>query len=90
MEYKWYEDEDFWETFQPILFNEDRIKNTPYEVDKIINLLNIREGSKNPYISLKKGGKFLNDMNGKETLARIFRERDWYRVGDRLVVVGTK
>lgn len=46
MEYKWYEDENFWETFQPVLFNEDRIKNTPLEVDKIINLLNIKEGSK--------------------------------------------
>jgi len=172
MEYKWYEDENFWETFQPVLFNEDRIKNTPLEVDKIINLLNIKEGSKildlccgvgrhsielakrgftvigvdsneeylkmaikkskkekvniefikddmrnfyrenhfdiiiniftsfgffedmlddkkvieNSYISLKKDGKLLIDMNGKETLARIFRERDWYRVGDFIIL----
>ena len=25
-------------------------------------------------------------MNGKETLARIFRQRDWYRVNDYIVL----
>ena len=30
--------------------------------------------------SLKPGGRFLIDMHGKESLARIFRERDWTEV----------
>ncbi len=36
----------------------------------------------NSYISLKNGGKLLIDMLGKEILARIFRERDWYKIED--------
>lgn len=31
----------------------------------------------NVYKSLKPGGIFLIDMHGKETLARIFQEKDW-------------
>ncbi|NLI56465.1 hypothetical protein GX420_05760 [bacterium] len=46
MENNWYEDENLWKNFEPILFNENRIKNTPPEVDKIITLLNIKESSK--------------------------------------------
>ena len=40
----------------------------------------------NAYRSLKAGGVFLLDMMGKEVLAGIFRERDWYRVGDITVL----
>lgn len=40
----------------------------------------------NVYRSLKNGGVFLIDTIGKEVLARIFRERDWYEVDDILVL----
>jgi SAM-dependent methyltransferase len=40
----------------------------------------------NMYKSLKKGGRFLIDVQGKETLAAIFRERDWNRSGDDIVL----
>ena len=33
----------------------------------------------NIYTSLKPGGRVLIDVKGKESLARIFRKRDWYR-----------
>ncbi len=32
----------------------------------------------NVYQSLKKGGRLLIDLMGKEIIARVFRERDWY------------
>lgn len=41
---------------------------------------------KNVHASLHPGGKFLMDMMGKEILAKIFRERDWNREGDYLVL----
>ena len=41
---------------------------------------------KNVYKSLRKGGLFLVEMMGKEILARIFRERDWRRVDDMIVL----
>jgi SAM-dependent methyltransferase len=34
--------------------------------------------ARNLYTSLKPGGKLVIDMMGKEVLARIFRERDWF------------
>ena len=34
----------------------------------------------NVYSSLRPGGVFLVDVMGKEVLARIFRERDWYEI----------
>jgi SAM-dependent methyltransferase len=40
----------------------------------------------NVYRSLKNGGVFLIDTAGKEVLARVFRERDWYEVDDILVL----
>ena len=40
----------------------------------------------NVYKSLKKGGKFLIDIMGKEVLARIFQERRW-RQEDGLIVL---
>jgi len=40
----------------------------------------------NVYRSLKDKGVFLIDTVGKEVLARIFRERDWYKVDDILVL----
>ncbi|MGB7063073.1 MAG: class I SAM-dependent methyltransferase [Candidatus Zixiibacteriota bacterium] len=35
---------------------------------------------KNVHLSLKKDGVFLIDVMGKEILARIFQERDWYEI----------
>jgi len=40
----------------------------------------------NVYHSLKDVGVFLIDTIGKEVLARIFRERDWYEVSGILVL----
>jgi SAM-dependent methyltransferase len=36
--------------------------------------------------SLQPGGALVMEMMGKEILARIFRERDWHRVGDWMVL----
>jgi SAM-dependent methyltransferase len=40
----------------------------------------------NVYRSLKNRGVFLIDIMGKEVLARIFRERDWYEVNNIIVL----
>jgi len=45
-----------------------------------------RQVAMNMYRSLKPGGAFLIDMMGKEVLARIFRERDWYEEDGVLVL----
>lgn len=41
---------------------------------------------KNVYSSLKNKGVFLIDIMGKEVLARIFLERNWYKVNDIIVL----
>ena len=40
----------------------------------------------NMYRSLRPGGVFLIDIMGKEVLARIFRERDWYEEDGVLIL----
>jgi SAM-dependent methyltransferase len=40
----------------------------------------------NFHASLRPGGTLVMEMMGKEILARVFRERDWQRVGDLLVL----
>jgi len=45
-----------------------------------------RQVATNMYQSLKSGGVFLIDMMGKEVLARIFRERDWYEEDSVLIL----
>lgn len=40
----------------------------------------------NVYRSLKPGGVFLLDLMSKEILARIFRERDWHRIDDTIIL----
>jgi SAM-dependent methyltransferase len=40
----------------------------------------------NVYSSLKNKGVFLIDIMGKEVLARIFLERNWYKVNDIIVL----
>ena len=37
----WYENDDFWETWEPYLFPQARIRNTPREVDALIGLLEL-------------------------------------------------
>jgi len=36
--------------------------------------------------SLRESGKLLVDLHGRENLARVFRPRDWHRVGDYMVI----
>ena len=40
----------------------------------------------NAYASLRPGGRFLIETQGKEILARDFRERDWGKEGDLLIL----
>lgn len=159
----WYENENFWETFAPVMFNQKRLGETKTEVDRMVKLLGIKKGTgildlccgfgrhslglaragfsvtgidlneeyiamarrkakaegldirfirndmrrfcllegfdavinmftafgyfenqaddrhvlKNVYYSLRKGGKLLIDIMGREILARIYCERTW-------------
>lgn len=41
---------------------------------------------KNMFISLRPGGKFMIETNGKEILARDFRKWDWTEEGDLLIL----
>jgi len=45
-----------------------------------------RQVAANVYRSLKEKGVFLIDIMGKEVLARIFRERDWYELDNTMVL----
>jgi hypothetical protein len=45
-----------------------------------------RQVAANVYRSLKDKGVFLIDIMGKEVLARIFRERDWYELDNIMVL----
>ncbi|HEX9896511.1 MAG TPA: class I SAM-dependent methyltransferase [Dehalococcoidales bacterium] len=168
----WHENDDFWELWGPVMFNERRVADAPTEADNLISLLKIKPGNRvldlccgigrhslelarrgfkvtgvdrtadylsaaskqakkagldiefvnedmrsfrcpstfntaicmftsfgffedpeddrkvvlNMYQSLKKGGCFLIDVNGKERLAAIFRERDWRREDDAIIL----
>ena len=42
----WYSQDAFWELFEPILFNQQRLSSTPEEVDKIVKLLQIEDQAK--------------------------------------------
>ena len=44
----------------------------------------------NAYNSLRKGGALLIQMYGKETFARIFRERDWVEIDGKLLIMERK
>ena len=45
-EKKWHEDDSFWETFEPTLFGEKLIAQTPDEVEKIIKLVKLEPDAK--------------------------------------------
>jgi SAM-dependent methyltransferase len=164
----WYQDDSFWITWQPYLFSAGRVMNTGYEVDRLIQLLELAAGdrvldiccgwgrhamelsrrgyrvtgvdrvesylaaarsqaeaeelplevvaldvrqldleaefdaainmytsfgyfedyrddlrlARNARESLKPGGRFLIQTEGKEIMARNFRPREWYRHDD--------
>jgi hypothetical protein len=40
----------------------------------------------NMYKSLKKGGRLIMELMGKERLARIFQERGWNEIGNRIIL----
>ncbi len=42
---EWYENDEFWATMAPLMFNARRLEGTPAEVDEIIALLNIQPGA---------------------------------------------
>jgi SAM-dependent methyltransferase len=46
-----------------------------------------RTAAANVHTSLRDGGRFILDMNGKENLARRFRERDWHRRDDGSILM---
>jgi len=162
-EKSWHEQDDFWETFAPVIFNSKVMSAAPQEVEQVVRLLNLQPGSsicdlccgvgrhslelarrgfdvtgvdrtspyldeakkkakaerlniefvqadmrdfcrpdsfdavislytsfgyfqdpaenravlENVYQSLKRDGKLVIELMGKEVLARIFQERDW-------------
>jgi SAM-dependent methyltransferase len=41
----WYENDDFWETVAPVLFNRERIDLAPQQVDQVIALLRLNAGA---------------------------------------------
>lgn len=43
--------------------------------------------SQNLYASLKRGGRLLMEMMGKEVLARIFLESNWHQTDDGVLVL---
>ncbi|HYB90119.1 MAG TPA: methyltransferase domain-containing protein [Candidatus Binataceae bacterium] len=42
----WFQDETFWETFEPILFNEERVALARIEAEKVAGLLGLTPGAK--------------------------------------------
>jgi SAM-dependent methyltransferase len=42
----WHEDDEFWEKAGPVLFHRPRLEQTPEEIDKILDLVDIRPGGK--------------------------------------------
>ncbi|MHC4124097.1 MAG: class I SAM-dependent methyltransferase [Planctomycetota bacterium] len=43
---KWYEDESFWETFAPAMFNQQRLDIAAEEIDRLIKLLDLEKGAR--------------------------------------------
>jgi len=168
----WYEQDDFWATFEPVLFTQKRITAAGEEVEQVLTLLELQAKAKvcdlccgvgrhslelvrrgfevtgvdrtaiylakararakdeglnvefvaadarsfirpqafdvvlnlftsfgyfedtrddkkvleNIYSSLKSGGRLVMDLVGKEVLAQIFRERDWDRLDDTILL----
>lgn len=43
---RWFEDESFWEEFRDVLFSEERLERTEYQVDRFEELLGLEKGDK--------------------------------------------
>lgn len=41
----WHEDDMFWETWGPVMFSQQRLADSPAEVERIVSLLGIRPGA---------------------------------------------
>lgn len=41
----WYEDDNFWQTWGPVMFSKQRLANTQAEIDRILALVNMPPGS---------------------------------------------
>lgn len=44
-EKSWHEQDDFWETFAPVIFNEKVMSAAPQEVEQLVRLLDLQPGS---------------------------------------------
>jgi len=42
----WHEDDTFWETWGPVMFSQQRLADSPAEVEKIVSLLGLRPGAR--------------------------------------------
>jgi SAM-dependent methyltransferase len=42
----WHDEDEFWEAFAPFMFDEERMKATPAEVDQLLELLGLIDGAK--------------------------------------------
>ena len=40
----WYEQDEFWKTFSPFLFNSERMQTAVQEVEQIVSLLKLEPG----------------------------------------------
>ncbi len=43
---QWYSDEWFWKTYGPIMFDEERMKKSPWEAERILSLCGFQKGSR--------------------------------------------
>ncbi|MFO7792757.1 MAG: class I SAM-dependent methyltransferase [Candidatus Saliniplasma sp.] len=46
MEEGWFENQKFWEDFRSVLFHRDRMRSTSQQVDKIVEILDLKVGDK--------------------------------------------
>lgn len=42
----WHQDEDFWKTFQPYMFNEERLEEAPEEIEDLLTLVDVKPDAK--------------------------------------------
>ena len=42
----WHEDDAFWETWGPVMFDSERVAGTAGEIDKVVRLMGITPGAR--------------------------------------------